>query len=562
MEKEFDFLNDKALCVINDTEPCVIKYNGETIRKLSAIKDTEQGTTEVTYNSEYKKNLLNMAVEGNTEQKTTTGKNLIDPEKLAELIMSYDPNAKLMEVDGRRCIKYRNSATYQKDLTSCCPEFKAKTRYIFSVEAKPYTIMPETQQYDGGFQITFKPTANSDITPNRLSAKTTTEFTRIYTISKSNTTVDDISLTWGTQWDWLIDLDTVYLYEYEGDNNPPYEEYTGRIPSPNVEYPQPIENSTNISAELRGVNLVDENNMYKGYFIVSNGEMQFTGTNSYRSAIIPNLKAGVYTLSFSENFYVIRLYVDGKEVLVGSNLKRYSFTCKQDGTVGICFRKKDSSAINEDFTMQVNEGTRALPYQPYFAPTKVDIPLTLRGIGDRKDNLSIDYINKKAIVKRNVFESDLLDLEWSLIKSTNNNTYFQANINKSFTSTGGYCNRCKVIQGNVTNENLADGEFKVYFNGDVITLVFASNFDLKKDTNSKLGDLNKLNQWLTNNPTNIALALLFNDTEEYKEEQWVKDLLALPTQNATNIINISADVPVSKLNVDYAVWGGRENENN
>ena len=54
MEKEFDFLNDKALCVINDTEPCVIKYNGETIRKLSAIKSTEQGTTEVTYNSEYK----------------------------------------------------------------------------------------------------------------------------------------------------------------------------------------------------------------------------------------------------------------------------------------------------------------------------------------------------------------------------------------------------------------------------------------------------------------------------------------------------------------------------
>ena len=151
----------------------------------------------------------------------------------------------------------------------------------------------------------------------------------------------------------------------------------------------------------------------------------------------------------------------------------------------------------------------------------------------------------------------MLDLEWSLISSSNNNTYFQADINKSFSSTGGYCNRCKVIQGNATNENLADGEFKVYFNGDIITLVFASNFDLKKDTNSKLGDLNKLNQWLTNNPTNIALALLFNDTEEYKEEQWVKDLLALPTQNQTNIINISADVPVSKLNVDFAIWGGR-----
>lgn len=150
-------------------------------------------------------------------------KNLIDENELAKTILALDPNAKLIEEEGRRCIKYRNSATYQKDLTSCCPEFKAKTRYIFSVEAKPYTIMSETQQYDGGFQITFKPNANSVSTPNSLSAKTTTKFTRICAISKVGTTVDDINLTWGTQWNWLIDLDSIYLYEYDGNNNPEYE---------------------------------------------------------------------------------------------------------------------------------------------------------------------------------------------------------------------------------------------------------------------------------------------------------------------------------------------------
>ena len=150
-------------------------------------------------------------------------KNLIDENELAKTILALDPNATLIEKEGRRCIKYRNFATYQKDLTSCCPEFKANTRYIFSVEAKPYIIMSEAQQYDGGFQITFKPTANSVSTPYSLSAKTTTEFTRIYTISKIGTTVDDINLTWGSQWNWLLDLDAVYLYEYDGNTNPEYE---------------------------------------------------------------------------------------------------------------------------------------------------------------------------------------------------------------------------------------------------------------------------------------------------------------------------------------------------
>ena len=164
-----------------------------------------------------------VALNDNGLQVRICKKNLIDPDKLAELILSLDSNAFLVEVDGRRCIKYKNSTTYQRDLTSCCPAFKEKTRYIFSFEAKPYSIVAENAQYSGNLMYGFKPSGTFTSTPAFLSGKTTTEFTRAYAISSSNKTVTDIELYWGTVHNWLIDLDSIYLYEYEGNNDPEYE---------------------------------------------------------------------------------------------------------------------------------------------------------------------------------------------------------------------------------------------------------------------------------------------------------------------------------------------------
>ena len=137
--------------------------------------------------------------------------------------MSYDSSASLIEHDGRRCIKYKNSSTAQKDLTACCPKFKEKTRYIFSLEARPYEIMSESNQYNGELYVNFKPKDTYVATPSGLNAKRTRDFTRIYAVVKPDSTITDINLSWGSAYYWLIDLDSVYLYEYEGDDSPSYD---------------------------------------------------------------------------------------------------------------------------------------------------------------------------------------------------------------------------------------------------------------------------------------------------------------------------------------------------
>lgn len=77
-------------------------------------------------------------------------KNLIDVDKFAELIVSFKGNheASIIEVEGRRCIRFMNSTIRLKDFKSCVPVFKKNTRYIFSFEARPYTIPAEDAPYE------------------------------------------------------------------------------------------------------------------------------------------------------------------------------------------------------------------------------------------------------------------------------------------------------------------------------------------------------------------------------------------------------------------------------
>ena len=183
-------------------------------------------------------------IQGNTIQNAISGKNLIDPDKFAELIISYDIDVgALVERDGRRCVTFRNNKMHNQDFTACCPTFKENTRYIFSFECLPNTPTESSNSLYMGF----KP---SPIKP--IQANTTTEFTRIYAVNNANTTVTDIALSFGSAYMWLIDLDTVYLYEYTGETDPAYEKYTGRIPSPNIDYPQLIQNASNINLHIDG----------------------------------------------------------------------------------------------------------------------------------------------------------------------------------------------------------------------------------------------------------------------------------------------------------------------
>ncbi len=188
-----------------------------------------------------------LTIMGNTHQPQYKGKNLINVDKFIELIQQYDTidsSSQIVEVDGRKCIMFRPHHMAGKSFADCFSAFEDNTRYIFSCEAKPNTLLPEDYQYDGAFNIGFKGTSTVQMDGLRtLSAKTTTEFKRMYVINSEGSTVTDIILTYGSAHIWLIDLDTVYLYKYENNDNPDCEPYVGCIPSPSPLYPQLIENT-------------------------------------------------------------------------------------------------------------------------------------------------------------------------------------------------------------------------------------------------------------------------------------------------------------------------------
>ncbi len=220
-------------------------------------------------------------------------KNLIDVDKLAELIISYKGSfaGGIVEVDGRRCIKFYNSATHNKNLTACCPLFKEKTRYIFSFEARPASVVPDDYEYSGNLQFGFK-MATGSLNHRPALGKGATDFKRAYAINNAGTTIKDISLSYGSVWYWLIDLDTVYLYEYEENENPEYE-------APRVEYAT-LPTTVTLDGEetpvrlALGESLVLDNGIVK--YITSDREYDLTATDFGKALL--NIK-GAYGEDFT-----------------------------------------------------------------------------------------------------------------------------------------------------------------------------------------------------------------------------------------------------------------------
>lgn len=205
-------------------------------RAQIGVKSSTSGKSIVKMNKMSGGGISRLEILGRTENGISTGtngivvrtseKNLIDTEKMIEIMKKHWSYTKIKEVDGRVCVFLNNAYFHGKDFTSCCPVFKENTRYIFSFCARPDVVLSPDATHTGDISIGFKGiTNNTQATGIRsLSAKTTTEFKRMYVINNENTTVTDISISFGYAYNWLIDLDSVYLYEYEGNENPAYEE--------------------------------------------------------------------------------------------------------------------------------------------------------------------------------------------------------------------------------------------------------------------------------------------------------------------------------------------------
>ena len=117
-----------------------------------------------------------------------------------------------------------------------------------------------------------------------------------------------------------------------------------------------------------GKNLFNESDLYHGYYNPSMPS-DLIQNEQYRTIIINTLLPGFYTVSISlNNIKVLRYYIDdtNSDIFLDANI--YTFECTTPSKFMLCFRKEPTSDFTEDFTVQVERGTQATPYEPYFPP--------------------------------------------------------------------------------------------------------------------------------------------------------------------------------------------------
>ena len=375
-------------------------------------------------------------------------KNLIDPDKLAEIIISKKGNqiAEIIEVDGRRCIRYMNSTTNSADFTPAISEpFKPNTKYIFSFEAKPYTPVPETSQYSGNLWFGFKPSGT--YAQVGFNGKTDLEFSR-KSCTSNGKTVSDIHLSWGAMHSWLIDLDSIYLYEYWGNSNPDY------MPHHSIdEYKDEWE-----ELEIKGINslitpkdfsysLADN---YINYDISTQTyDINFVNSGTSQSichfdtpipagtpyTLLAEVLNDDFEISEGDGTLVLGLYKKdntgaawaGRTLnlrdLITNKVITQSNTTTQPTTDIWFFRNASSTYYTKKLRvrfMVVFGDTSVSKWEPYVEPRKIKIPpkignlvLKFAKYGDTYDSLEVDGITKKVIYTERLKDIVIGEGYWS-----------------------------------------------------------------------------------------------------------------------------------------------------
>ncbi len=207
-----------------------------------------------------------------------------------------------------------------------------------------------------------------------------------------------------------------------------YEPYTGGIPSPNPDYPQPISSigdSGSVDVMVTGKNLIPTNLAQNGIsYNADTKRWDFEALSKYGLANIriinPNrgsyiLPAGQYTLTIIDSQNMLRTGVsdvknkDDWKALVVINRLSGIFTLTKDTEIGMF-------VIPEDITqpgyvqIQLERGSTATPYQPYREPQTLTIntPNGLCGIpvdtgGNYTDSTGQQWICDEVDFERGVF---------------------------------------------------------------------------------------------------------------------------------------------------------------
>ena len=328
---------------------------------------------------------------------------------------------------------------------------------------------------------------------------------------------------------------------YTGTTDKDYEQYTGEQPSPSPTYPQTINSVTgNQEVVVRGKNIFNKDVEVKSQSINTTVGDTITFYNSSVTKTYVKgayLKAGVtYTFSKTPNTpannagrAVDIVDNDGKILEYFSWLPSSSSITYTPNNSGWLYLAVDINATN----IQIEQGSTATTYEPYITP--ITKTLTL---GDRKvyegDYLWIDKTTGKKYHHHKMNEYNLTEANnWA--SSTSSQGFVLARYSVSGVKSGEliYCNRFKGLTS-ATNRTL----YSCYYNGSI------SAFDLCVDTTYTQ---ETWNTYVSSHPINAVAPLATETDEEITDTTLINQVKALYNAQSitgTTIIETSGNLPI------------------
>ena len=121
----------------------------------------------------------------------------------------------------------------------------------------------------------------------------------------------------------------------------------------------------NIKYTIKGKNLFNENNLFKGYYYPTNPN-DLVSDNNYRTMIIDELPPGTYTFSTNlENTRILRWWGDNQNHDISQDINKLTITTTTTNNVLLTFRKNPIEAIEDNFYVMFENGSIASAYEKF-----------------------------------------------------------------------------------------------------------------------------------------------------------------------------------------------------
>ena len=256
----------KLIAYRGDHEPVQIYQGNTLIENISAIPTEISGTDFVQYESEYNKNLLSLKIEGDTEQKQYTGKNLFDISKY------YSANLTDYSIT-ENSVTVQTASTY-RSANFVIPNWQdllgKKITYSCKISRNPSkAVIQLIIRFFNGSSGVYKDNALStpygvDVGMGKVSVTgvITAPSDNFEEYPNAQLCVALYAHTGGTLDGGVSRVIYSDIQVELGDTVTDYEPYVGGVASPNINYPQPVQstgdNGFNISLVGKsdiGVNL-------------------------------------------------------------------------------------------------------------------------------------------------------------------------------------------------------------------------------------------------------------------------------------------------------------------